>query len=123
MTDNGWTKVGDRADTWNPEVEKEIMGVYVEKRVGIGPNNSNMYILELANGARKGVWGSAMIDNRMANIGIGSEVRIVFTGRETNPKTNRTFKSFDFFVRNPKTAPAQQPAPAKEDVNPDDIPF
>ena len=127
MSDNndGWQKVGgntgEKTEAWNPEVEKQIFGIYVEKRMGVGPNNSNMYYVELPDGTKKGIWGSYTIDSRFENIQTGYEVKIVYLGKKVNPKTHRSFKDFEFFVRKPKAK--TQPAPVTEEVNPDDIPF
>jgi hypothetical protein len=129
-TNDGWEKMGNdkknsNIPAWNPAVEKEIFGIYVEKAVGVGPNNSNMYYLQLADGSKKGVWGSYVVDDRFQNIQPGYEVKIVSLGKRENPKTHRAFWDLEFFVRKPRPVQAAQTAaPAvEEEVNPDDIPF
>lgn len=94
-----WKKVGGIVDTWDPELTKEVQGKYVEKQENIGRNNSTKYVFEQADGAQIGVWGSAVIDNRMKSVNVGDEVKIVFLGKQKNPKTGMSFKAFDVFVR------------------------
>lgn len=118
MTDNNdWKKVsGAKTDSWNPDVEKEIMGVYVEKKTGVGKYMKNLYILELADGTRKGVWGSAQVDRALSPLEIGMEVRIIFMGKVVNPTTGQPVKNFEFFIRKPKakTAQAEQPVQGED---------
>lgn len=115
MTDNNdWKKIsGAKTDSWNPDVEKEIMGIYVEKKTGVGKYMKNLYILELADGTRKGVWGSAQVDRALNPLEIGMEVRIIFMGKVVNPTTGQPVKNFEFFIRKPK-AKTEQPAQGKD---------
>lgn len=123
MTDD-WTKMGpgDRVESWDYEKEKEIVGTLVEKRENVGPNMAKMYILRLADGTKKGVWGSANIDMNMVNVPVGNDVKLIYVGVVQNPKTKRNFKKFEFFTRKHKE---EQPAQnnTTEEVNVDDIPF
>jgi len=121
--DEGWKPVsGQKTDTWNPNVEKEIMGTYVDKQVGVGKYTKNIYVLELANGTRKGIWGSAQVDRALGNVRFGQEVRIIFTGKTLNPKTGLPTNNFEFFVRDPKVKPATE-QPAETEEGKDDMPF
>jgi hypothetical protein len=122
--DDGWKPVsGQKTETWNQSVEKEIMGTYVDKQVGIGKYAKNIYVLELADGKRKGVWGSAQIDRALSNVSYGQEVRIIFTGKTVNPKTGGTTNNFEFFVRDPKIKPATEQPAKTEEGSSEDIPF
>lgn len=138
MSNNdGWTRVSGRSDeTWDKNKDKEVSGVLIEIRSNIGPNGSKMYSLQKPDGKVISVWGSSMLDNRMASIPLGNEVRIVYLGKEMNPKTHRSYHNFDIMTRKPtvSAAPATETPAKKEevtksapeaeqDVNPDDIPF
>lgn len=97
-----WNKVeASNIPAWKPEEGDEVMGLYVEKREGIGPNNSNMYYLEKKDGEKIGVWGCAFLDNRFMNIHLGEVVNIKYLGIEKNPKTDRNYKNFDVFNADP----------------------
>ena len=57
-----------------------IVSLNVEKKDGLGANNSTIYTLEVPNVGKVGVWGSQVLDARMAQVPVGSEVRITFLG-------------------------------------------
>lgn len=128
MADNdGWTRVSGRSDeTWDKTKDKEVSGTLQDIRDGVGPNGSKIYTLLKPDGKTIGVWGSALLDNRMASIPLGNEVKIVYLGLENNPKTHRKFHNFDVMTRKPSgqsKSTASNEAEVEEDVNPDDIPF
>ena len=64
-----------------------MQGLYVEKKDCLGPNSSTIYTLEVPNVGKVGVWGSQVLDARMAQVPVGSEVRITFLGTQ-NPKSS-----------------------------------
>jgi hypothetical protein len=93
-----WTEdkgVGEY-EMWDKDEEKEIEGLLVEKVTGVGPNNSNVYVLEDVGGERKGVWGTAILDQRFKNKPIGTEVKIVYKGK-VKGKTGTRYHDFGFF--------------------------
>lgn len=57
-----------------------VQGLYIDKKDGLGANNSTIYTIEVPNVGKVGVWGSQVLDARMKQIVIGSEVRITFLG-------------------------------------------
>jgi len=91
---------GNSADRMWPEKGKtlkvgdSVEGRYVEKQSNIGPNKSNIYILETSSGEKVGMWGSTVIDGRMEKIAVGKMVAIEYAGEEASPKTGRTYKAF-----------------------------
>lgn len=56
-----------------------IEGVLVQKQENIGVNDSMLYSVENADGI-KNVWGSAILDSRMAFVKVGEKVKITFKG-------------------------------------------
>src|SRR3990167_10500700 len=100
-----WVKVGGNGnneeivDNWDPELQGELVGKYLGKKENIGRNNSTVYQFEQEDGKKIGVWGSAVIDNRMKEVQIGDMVKMVYLGKVNNPKSGRTFKNFDVFVK------------------------
>jgi len=71
--------------------EKEgdfIEGILVQKQADIGVNKSNLYSIETPEGV-KNVWGSAILDSRMALANEGDKVKITFNGlAEAKPGKN-----------------------------------
>jgi hypothetical protein len=56
-----------------------IEGTLVRVQEEVGENKSNLYSIETSEGV-KNVWGSAILDSRMALVVIGSKVRITYKG-------------------------------------------
>lgn len=97
----GWEKVGGgaQADAWDfKNGKKSVSGQYVEKRTGLGPKNSTMYILEQPDGVLVGVWGSVAINTKFDNVQIGDEVKIDYLGM-TKSKSGNDYHNFDLFRR------------------------
>lgn len=116
------TNTGD-STLWNPQtVGDELEGMYVDKKTGVGSNNSNIYTVQTEDGKFVAFWGTSVIDSNFARIPLGAGVKIVFQGKVRNPKTNREFKNFDIYSKQLKASDTQTKAP-EEEVNPDDIPF
>lgn len=73
-------------NVWKPAAKDEkIRGKLINKQTGVGVNKSNTYHLETKDG-QKMVWGSTILDDRMAYVNIGEEVVITFKGQETNKR-------------------------------------
>lgn len=106
-----WIEVEDFNQTWNFEENKEFEGIYVGKEEKIGKHESNKYIFE-QDGETIDVWGSTVIDRKMAAIEFGQEVKIIYTGKQGNTKT------FKVFHKLPK-----KKGKMNEDVDPNSIPF
>ena len=67
-------------EIWTYENEGEfIEGILVNKESEVGENKSWMYSVETPEGV-KSVWGSAVLDSRMALVKIGNKVKITYKG-------------------------------------------
>lgn len=65
---------------WKYENEDDfIEGVVINKEDDVGENKSWLYSLETSEGV-KSVWGSAILDSRMAFVKIGDKVKITYRG-------------------------------------------
>ncbi len=56
-----------------------VQGIYVEKKTGVGGNDSTIYVLEVNTPIYKGkvgLWGSQVLDDRFSVIPLNHEVRI-----------------------------------------------
>ena len=90
---------GSGATAWNDKNLTEgaiLEGRYVDKKTGIGPNKSNMYILEDNKQKLWGVWGSTVVDGRFTSIAMGKMVKIQYKGQEKG-KNGKTYKSYQFW--------------------------
>lgn len=92
----GWKKVNSMTDeTWDRQ--KPIQGLLVEKKTNIGPNKSNLYVLEV-DGKTWGVWGGTVLDARFESIQINEEVIIEPLG-VSKGKNGKEFNNYDVFTR------------------------
>lgn len=128
MNNDGWQEVsaggGSNAqrETWKPNKNDELMGVYLDTRDNVGPNKSSLYIIQKPDGTEVTVWGNAMLDANFKRIQLGSEVKLVYLGKETNEKSGRSYHNYKIYSRRPASATTATEAD-NEDVSPDDIPF
>ena len=103
---DGWTKVEPTSDgqqkAWSTkdwEKNKTLQGVLTGVRENVGPNQSKIWTIEEPDGNRIDIWGTAVLDIRLADIPQGSEVKIEYFGSEKNPATGRTYKKFEVWRR------------------------
>lgn len=97
---DGFTEVTmENNETWDRS--NTLVGKLVEVKSGLGANNSMLYTLE-ANGERIGVWGSTVLDTKMAGVQRGSMVKIEPQGEVVSEKTKRTYQDFKVFVKPPE---------------------
>lgn len=78
------------------EVGDGISGRYIEKLENIGPNKSNVYVIE-SNGQRIGLWGSTVIDSKFERITIGKVVAVAYAGIGKS-KMGKSYKDFKIGV-------------------------
>lgn len=104
----GWEEVGDHWDDIHEfkKAKDELAGVLLNVAAEVGPNESNVYIIG-KDGVRYGVWGSAILDRRMASVNVGDQVKMVYLGEEESPKTGRTFKDFKVYRKPGQIAPSE----------------
>lgn len=95
--DEEWREIGVKGDAWDFDANKTLQGVLVEKRTNVGPNNSEMYMVETPDHEVHGVWSNTVLKDKFSSIMIGEEVKIVYQGLVKSPKTGREFKSFKIY--------------------------
>lgn len=100
---NKWNEIGggnSQVFTFDEDDNSELEGLLVRKQENVGPNNSMMYTIENKKDHEQyGVWGSTALDDKMALVNVGDEVKIVYEGIQTSEKTNRQYKSFRVYSR------------------------
>ena len=69
-----------KPEDWKPEKEEDfIEGFLVNIQKDIGENKSMLYNIETPIGV-KNVWGSAVLDTRMAFVKVGNKIKITYKG-------------------------------------------
>jgi len=67
--------------TWTYEKEGDfIEGVFIATQHDVGVNKSNLYNLETQDRGILSVWGSAILDQRMALVKPGDKIKITYQG-------------------------------------------
>jgi len=102
MNDTNWEKVGggEQANAWKFKENKSTSGIYVEKRINLGPKQSTMYILEQPGGDLVGVWETTALKSKFENVKVGDEVRIEYLGMAKS-KMGNNYHNFELFKRTP----------------------
>lgn len=109
---------------WNeqPQDEKQaqttvylgtiVQGLLIDRKSGLGANNSSIYNIQLADGRIVGVWGSHALDAKMAIVPNNHEVRIEFLGLVQNKKPGqKPWKNFSVQYAKPVTTMTEAQAP------------
>lgn len=95
-------------ETWDSTSSTPIIGKYIGRKDNVGPNQSSIYnLVNEEDGEIWGVWGSAVIDSKFAEIPLNSRVRIEYLGKK--PGKRGEFKDYSVKYKAPEgaTAPAQ----------------
>lgn len=100
---DGWEELvqQETGDTWKYADEgegAELVGTYTGMTANVGQNNSNMYNFTTKSGVVS-VWGTSLLDNRLKNIELGEEVKLVYKGKAKSEKTGRQYHDFAIYHR------------------------
>lgn len=120
MSEETWTTAGAMGDAWDRT--GTVRGVYFQRKEGVGQNLSNLYNLQTDKGM-VGVWGGAVIDSKMSEVPLGSEVMITALGEKKSEKTGKSYNDYDIKYRPApfKTAgeplPDESSAPTDEEIS------
>lgn len=110
----GFEEVGDHWDEMFmlSDETPEIMGIYRQTADNIGEFKSKVHILN-AGSSRIGVWGSTLLDSRMACVTPGNIVIIRYMGVEHSEKSGREYQVYKVFE---KKGTLRQTGPDGEDI-------
>lgn len=118
MTDNIkdelWQEVNaTNTETWDKV--KPLIGTYKGfKTVTTKNGESTLYSVTTEDGTTFGAWGSAVLDSKLAEVEVGTTVKIAFLGKVENPKSGRTYNDFSVMVK---------PTEIKDPIQLSQIPF
>lgn len=87
-----WQEAGS-GDSITWDKEKPLTGTYTAKKENVGPNESNVYQIQVKDETYS-VWGSTVLDTKFAEIPVGSEVKVEALGVAKSPKTGREYNDF-----------------------------
>lgn len=97
MTDKKYEEIQEGDIFEFKEAGDSIEGKYKMVQHEVGPNKSELYILEKENGEHVKVWGSYVLDNKMALLDLGTEIKIEFKGR-VKPEKGNEYKDFAVYL-------------------------
>lgn len=116
-----WEEDGD--DSKSVFLGEVVQGDYIEKKEGVGPNESNIYVVKLDDGREVSVWGTTLLDdcfekgNEGEEIPVGAVVRITCLGKKqgkTGPSKQPGKGYWTFEVEFAIPSPAFKAAHKKE---------
>ena len=85
-------------NTWKPvEDNDEIVGVFVKAESDVGANNSMLYHMEVEE-KPIAVWGSAVLDTKMAAVKPGDLFKIVYLGKGEAKGGKNAPKLYDVYI-------------------------
>jgi hypothetical protein len=118
VNDDWIEKVAETNDeVWD---RKDVLeGVFKSVRAGVGPNESKLYVVKVKD-EEVALWGSTVLDTKLADIAPGTPIRITPMGEVKSEKTGR--KYMDFKVEY-KTGYVESQSDEGEPMSLDDIPF
>lgn len=127
--DNWQEVVPNPVDSKTWDREGVVQGTYTQKREHVGQNDSTLYILKTKT-EDISIWGSAVLDDRFAQIPIGSEVRVTGLGKTKSEKSGREYYDYkvefrpapfvEAGVKSSNVVSTEEPV---DEVNIEDIPF
>jgi len=125
-TKRDWKEVTlEDSKTWDKSAP--IEGKFVKVETEIGPNDSNMYTIETKDGPFK-VWGSTVLDDKLAGVSPNTYIKIDYEGKLTSKKGSQ-YHSYKVFIDNAEPVedePINDAPPLTADDAPismSDIPF
>jgi hypothetical protein len=103
----------ETSKTWDFEKDGAVLiGTLLGVKQHVGANDSNIYNVRMDDNETVGFWGSTVLDDKMAEVPVGSRLKVEFQGTKTNPKTNRNFKVFEvLYVEPAGTSAAAEATP------------
>lgn len=99
------------------DLMKPLIGTFVRTEENVGPNQSKMHTIKRDDGVNVDVWGSTVLDSKLAEVNPGNRIKIAFLGNVKNPKNNRTYKDYSVMVKETLGEDITNT------INMDDIPF
>jgi len=71
-----------------------LNGVYESKKDDVGPNHSTIYNVRGDDGLLYGIWSTSILNEKFANIPLGTLVNCQYLGLKTSKKSGKNYHSF-----------------------------
>lgn len=96
-----WTEVKEEDGEIYEFTEEgdSLEGTYESIQENIGENNSRLYSIKLEDESVAKIWGTFVLDSRMAKVPIGSKIKIQYNGKKESKKSGRQYHDFSVFVK------------------------
>ncbi len=79
---------------WKPEIEGDfVCGILARVQHNAGQNKSNLYSLKKEDGNIVNVWGSTVLDDKMAVINQGDDIKIIYEGK-VKPEKGKAYHNY-----------------------------
>lgn len=98
VEDPEWEEQGEGTVIEFKKEGDEVTGVLIALEKDIGPHKSKLYSLKQENGEVFKVWGSKVLDSRMAAIDFGTEIKIKYIKQE-KPEKGNAYKVFSVYKK------------------------
>lgn len=110
-----WEEVNaSTSETWDRS--EPLIGTYLGfKTVTTKNGDSILYTVKTKEG-NFGAWGSAVLDSKLLEVEVGSQVKIAFLGKVENPKSGRTYNDFSVMVKPAVKEEIETHGLSKEDI-------
>ena len=106
--------VEEQYPNWEKKKGAVIEGAVHEKRTNIGPNDSNLYVIDQGKGELVSIWGDTLMDAFFRNMTKGTVIKITYKGKTTSEKTGRSFHDYEFEYD--EETRSQDPADLAEEI-------
>lgn len=74
-------------NVWKPEnKDDKIEGTLINKQKDVGINKSMIYNLETEDKKQIAIWGTTILDDRLAYVNVGEFIRITYVDTQTNKR-------------------------------------
>jgi len=117
-TDCEWPEKGKSLS-----VGDSIEGVYVSKKEDVGVNKSAIYVIRTPTGELVGVWGSTVLNSKMASVNVGQFIAIEFIGMKTPKSGGKPYKDWFVGVDDSASVDETEQELVNELPDPDPVPF
>ena len=102
MNDDGFIEAGSTSgEAWDRT--GTLIGLYVGMKTNVGPNQSNMYLIEEEGKTEPtSVWGSTVLDGRFEEIPEGSLVKITCLGKVKAKRGGAGYVDYKVLYKKPQ---------------------
>lgn len=91
-----WNEVEE--EYWSPDEGEEIEGEFLGVINEVGENKSDVYKIKSSDGKNVNIWGSKVLEGKMAGIKEGQLIKIKYLGK-IKPEKGKEYKNYQVFTK------------------------